>query len=128
MEKKKVYRFYLKIFVHIIKNHGWKEFFKKTKETKWICLPPIECEYVITDNYQKLVDEFDAKYFKTIKLDNVAKNYIQSKLHNNEKLEEDYTECICKYVLIPEDNCTYDELKRRLKFEDFMELVRQELL
>lgn len=126
MEKKKVYRVQRYLLIHILKIHGQFIFSKKSKEVKWVYYG--EPMYVIAKNATEAEAQYMLKHPKITKLNDERKECIRMySLYFDEEIDEENLKCEEVVLAEPDNSKSYEFLRQNLKFEDFVELLHQEL-
>lgn len=126
MEKKKVYRVQRYLLIHILKTHRQFIFSNKLKEVKWVHYG--EPMYVIAKNGTEAEAQYMSKHPKITELNEERKECIRIySLHFDEEIDEENLKCEEVILAKLDDSKSYEFLKLNLKFDDFMELIHQQL-
>lgn len=126
MEKKKVYEIERKLLVHTVRDTGtmWKP--TKIKETKWVKAE--KTVYITATDSAEATQKYRNRY-KLITRLNVSDALLISldSLGCREMIDENNLDCKEELEIREVKNKSYEFLQHNLSFEDFVELLHQEL-
>mgnify|MGYP004693122013 CR=1 FL=1 len=126
MKKKKVYQVSRYLFIHCFKHQGQTIFSKQVKSTRSVEYG--KTVYVVAENEENAKEKYRSRYSEIFELNDTRKLYVELRLMDyGEKLDKDDLSCKETIVVKAADDESYCFLQHNLAFNDFMELVRQEL-